>query len=107
MTLIAGLVISSFTINASNGSEISPVAVETENTIKEYFKIPQIINPYNEPQKVEVLFTTNLQGHVDFVLAKTLNQNLKIEIEKQFLKLNLTKIKSDVVHSVVLNIKTI
>ena len=56
---------------------------------------------------LEVLFTTNLLGQVDFDLAKTINENLKSEIEKQFLKLNLTKLKSDVVHSVTLNIKTL
>lgn len=107
MVLVAGLVITALNVKPNTVSGLSPDAIETEKTIKDYFKFPQIIVPVNESQKVEVLFTTNLNGKVDFVLAKTEDQNLKMEIEKQFLKLNLTKLKSDVVHSVTLNIKTV
>jgi hypothetical protein len=107
MVLALSLVITSFTAKPNTNLGLSPDAIETEKTIKDYFKFPQIVTPVNESQKVEVLFTTNLLGQVDFVLAKTLDQNLKTEIEKQFIKLNLTKLKSDVVHSVTLNIKTI
>ena len=107
MVLLTGLVITTISARPNTFSGSTPNSIETEKTIKDYFKFPQIIIPVNASQKVEVLFTTNKNGQVDFVLAKTEEQNLKSEIEKQFLKLNLTKVKSDVVHSVTLNIKTI
>ena len=107
VALIAGLLITSLSVKPNTTSGISPEANETEKTIKDYFKFPQIVTPLNEDQKIEVLFTTDEKGHVDFVLAKTVDQNLKMEVEKQFLKLNLTKLKCNVVHSVTLNIKTV
>ena len=105
--LVAGLLLTAYTVKPTTNLGLSPEATETEKTIKDYFRFPQIVTPVNESQKVEVLFTTNLLGQVDFVLAKTINETLKSEIEKQFLKLNLKKLKSDVVHSVTLNIKTL
>ncbi|MBA3682666.1 MAG: hypothetical protein H0W73_16115 [Bacteroidetes bacterium] len=107
LILMGGLLLISLTVKPNTKAGISPEAIETEKTIKDYFKFPQIIIPVNASQKVEVLFTTDNNGKVDFVLAKTNDQNLKAEIEKQFLKLNLDKIKSNVVHSVTLNIKTV
>lgn len=107
VVLVAALLIGGYNAKPNTIVGISPETIETEKTIKDYFKFPQIITPVNESQKVEVLFTTNLQGQVDFVLAKTLDENLKSEIEKQFLKLNLIKLKSEVVHSVTLNIKAV
>lgn len=107
VVLITALLISGLTVLPNTNLGLSPEATETEKTIKDYFRFPQIVTPVNESQKVDVLFTTNLLGQVDFVLAKTINETLKSEIEKQFLKLNLTKLKSDVVHSVTLNIKTL
>jgi len=107
VVLVAALLIGGYNAKPNTIVGLSPEAIETEKTIKDYFQFPQIITPVNESQKVEVLFTTNLLGQVDFVLAKTLDANLKSEIEKQFLKLNLIKIKSEVVHSVTLNIKAV
>lgn len=106
ITATVALVISSFIAVPNTTSGLTPASLETEKTIKDYFKFPQIIVPVNVSQKVEVLFTTNINGQVDFVLAKTSDLNLKSEIEKQFLKLNLVKLKNDVVHSVTLNIKS-
>ncbi|MBL7920219.1 MAG: hypothetical protein JNJ40_07875 [Bacteroidia bacterium] len=107
LILMGGLLMISLTVKPNTKTGLNPEAIETEKTIKDYFKFPQIVIPVNESQKVEVLFTTNTNGHVDFVLAKTNDQYLKTEIEKQFLKLNLEKIKSNVVHSITLNIKTV
>lgn len=104
---MGGLLMISLTVKPNTKTGISPEAVETEKTIKDYFKFPQIVMPVNASQKVEVLFTTNQNGHVDFVLAKTDDQNLRAEIEKQFSKLDLKKLKSNVVHSITLNIKTV
>jgi hypothetical protein len=59
------------------------------------------------PKKVEVLFTTDKSGKVNFVLAKTENQLLKKEIEDEFSKLSLSKVCAEVVHSVVLNFQTL
>lgn len=85
---------------------------ESKKTIREYFKFPQILVTHEEAKNVnnnsvEVLFTTNEKGQVSFVLAKTKNEDLKREVEKQFYKLCLPKLKQDVVHSVVLNFKTL
>ncbi len=77
--------------------------IETEKTIKESVKFTN--KNYN--QKVEILFTTDKKGDVNFVLAKTENTNLKKEIEKQFFGMHLSKLKQDVVHSIILNFKTI
>ncbi len=107
LALMMGLIVTSLNAKPINITNIHPEAIETEKTIKDYFRFPQIVIPVNESQKVEVLFTTDKNGNVDFVLAKTTDQNLKTEIEKQFSKLNLVKLKSNVVHSVTLNIKTV
>ncbi len=107
LILMGGLLMISLAVKPNTKAGISPAAIETEKTIKDYFKFPQIVIPVNESQKIEVLFTTNVNGHVDFVLAKTNDKSLRTEIEKQFSKLNLIKLKSNVVHSITLNIKTV
>ena len=102
---IAALTLGSFLVKATNGNE---VAMETEKTIKEHVKFPKLILPVkHQEQKVEVVFTTSENGNVDFVLAKTDNKEVKAEIEKQFSKLNLNKLKANVAYSIVLNFKTI
>jgi len=90
-----------------------PRDTKPEKTIKNYFKFPQILmRPSQQngsilPKKVEVLFTTDKSGKVNFVLAKTENQLLKKEIEDEFSKLSLSKVCAEVVHSVVLNFQTL
>jgi hypothetical protein len=104
-TALVALTLGSFFLQASNGSDPS---IETEKTIKEHVKFPKLILPLQQQeQKVEVVFTTSENGNVDFVFAKTDNQEVKAEIEKQFSKLNLNKLKANVAYSVVLNFKTI
>ena len=112
LVLLTVFMFSALLISANTLPGETKKSKDTEKTIKDYFKFPGVLIPLHdlhkvEMQKVEVLFTTNVNGHVDFVLAKTNDQNLKAEIEKQFLKLHLTKLKHDVVHSVVLNFKTL
>lgn len=85
---------------------------ENEKSIREYFKFPQVllkhgIQSNTENVKVEVLFTTNVNGKVNFVFAKTENMELKKEIENQFLQLNFKDLKSEVVNSVTLSFKTV
>ena len=102
---LLALTLGSFFVKANNGSE---VAIETEKTIKEHVKFPKLILPVqHQQQKVEVVFTTSENGNVNFVLAKTDNKEIKTEIEKQFSKLNLNKLKANVAYSIVLNFKTI
>ena len=100
---IIGFSFSTLLLDARTNNNES-VMIETEKTIKASLKFPEglIVN-----QKIEVLFTTNQTGNVNFVLAKTNNISLKKEIEKQFSALQLTKLKENVVHSLVLNFKTI
>lgn len=56
-------------------------------------------------QKVEVLFTTNEKGDVNFTLVKPEKLEMKKYLEHYFSKLNLPSLKSNVVYNVVLNIK--
>ena len=60
--LVAGLLITASIAKPTTNLGLSPEAIETEKTIKDYFKFPQIVTPVNESQKLEVLFTTNLLG---------------------------------------------
>ncbi len=113
IVLFTVLVYSSlFALSATTLPSPSPASVESKKTIREYFKFPQILVNHSEVKtvtnnSVEVLFTTNEKGNVNFVLAKTQDESLKHEVEKQFYKLCLPKLKQDVVHSVVLNFKTL
>lgn len=81
--------------------------IETQKEIKQHISFPNIILPLNKTEKVEVVFTTAENGKVNFVLAKTDNDVLKKQIEKQFAEMILTKIKSNVAYSIVFNIKKI
>lgn len=107
--LATGLVLITLA-SISNTPPSATVTGETEKTIRSYFKFPQILLPHHElksprTNKVEVLFTTDKNGMVNFVMAKTTDKELRTEIEKQFSLLRLNKVKQDVVHSVVLNFK--
>src|SRR5207253_8080772 len=98
LLLLSGSILLANTAPVSN-----TVTGKTEKTIQDFFKFPQVLLPhYNNARlinnKVEVIFTTNNSGQVNFVLAKTNNPELKREIEKQFSSLHLSKIKQDVVH---------
>lgn len=105
-TALVALTLGSFFLHANNGG--TDASIETEKTIKEHVKFPKLILPVKEQhQKVEVIFTTSENGNVNFVLAKTDNKEIKEEIEKQFSKLNLNKLKANVAYSIVLNFKTI
>ena len=109
--LISSLIFSIGIIKATNAPVSNTVSSETVKTIKDYFKFPRILMPYQEEHilqnnKVVVLFSTDKNGKVNFVLAKTEDKSLKTEIEKQFSNLHLTKLKHDVVHSVTLNFKS-
>lgn len=76
---------------------------EAEKEIKEKIHINQQF--LNNEDKVEILFTTDEKGEVNFALARTNNEMLRKEIEKQFHSLHFTKMKKDVVNSVTLNFK--
>jgi hypothetical protein len=108
---LTGLLLATLLVRPNNTPSSGTVTNETEKTIRNYFKFPQVLIPSMESKsrssKIEVLFTTDKNGKVNFVLAKTQDQKLKSEIEKQFSNLCLEKIKQDVVHSVVLNFRTL
>lgn len=105
-SLIIGLSLFTFFANAKskNGNESDSYRnAETEKTNKESINFSISISN----QKIEILFTTNNLGKVNFVLAKTENLELKKQIEAQFSHLNLPKLKTDVVHSIILNFKSL
>ncbi len=96
--------------NLHNPDEGKKSSVETEKVIRDYFKFPHILMPVNEfnagvNHKIEVLFSTDSTGKVNFVLAKTEIQELKNEIEKQFLQLKLKQVHYNIINKVVLNFK--
>jgi len=103
VTALVALTLGSFLLNANNKNG----AGETEKTIKEHVKFPNLILPIKQTEKVEVVFTTSENGKVNFVFAKTNNKEIKADIEKQFSQLTLTKLKANVAYSIVLNFKTI
>ena len=110
--LIAALSLSIFTIKGNTTPGEIKKAKEAEKTIRHFFKFPGILVPLHdlnkpETQKVEVLFSTDQNGNINFVLAKTADRSLRTEIERQFWKLRLAGLKRDVVNSVVLNFKTL
>lgn len=89
------------------GNDGNENIIETQRTIKQHISFPNIILPIDRTEKVEVVFTTDEKGKVNFVIAKTENEILKKQIEKQFTEMTLTKIKSNVAYSIVFNIKKI
>jgi hypothetical protein len=89
------------------GNDGNTNIIETQNTIRQHISFPNIILPISKTEKVEVVFTTDEKGKVNFVLAKTGNDILKKQIEKQFSEMTLTKIKSNVAYSIVFNIKKV
>jgi hypothetical protein len=91
------------------GTMVSNAMVKTPNSIsteiQENIKLEKQVVTKNE--RVEVLFTTNQNGDINFVMVKTENKALKGEIEKQFSSFNFKTLKSETVHSIILNIKLI
>lgn len=80
-----------------------------EKEIQKHLAFPNVLMPLSktESTKVEVLFTVQEDGQVNFVLAKTNNEQLKKGIEKNFAKLVLKTIKPNVCYGVTLNLKTV
>lgn len=110
ISLLAGLVFSALLVRSNTEPSAKGVPVETAKTIRKYFKFPQVLIPQlhssSEVKKVEVLFSTDQSGKVTYVAAKTEDQNLKREIEKQFMSLHLEGLKDSVgLHTVVLSFR--
>jgi hypothetical protein len=110
LSLLFGLLLTVFAANSNTTPPTTTINSSAEKTIQNYFRFPQILLPAFEKQsenRVEVIFTTNNLGQVNFALAKTQNKELKKEIEKQFSGLKLPQLKENVTHSVVLNFKAL
>lgn len=104
--IVGGLILLSSTgALAHNG--LTTVNAEAEKQIKEHLKPESPIAALHQSQKVEVLFTTNENGAVNFVLAKTDNPTSKTEIEKQFSHLHFKNLNANVAYSIVINFKTL
>lgn len=88
----------SLNMSANNTAE------EAQKEIREKIHMDQSV--CGSENKVEILFTTDEKGTVNFALAKTTNETLKKEIEKQFQTLHFNQLKKDAVNSVTLNFKT-
>jgi hypothetical protein len=99
-TVFASLTLNSMAVTGGEGT--------TEKEIQKHLSFPNILMPVNKTQsnKVDVVFTTNENGQVNLVIAKTENKDLKKEIEKNFSKLVLKTTKPNVCYGVTLNLKT-
>lgn len=112
-TIILGvLALTSWVTKAETTPTTKTFCSQLQKNIREHIKLsPQVImlsQPLHKNEyRVEILFTTNQTGQVNFALAKTSNSKLKTEIEKQFMTLKIASLKNDVVHSVILNFKTL
>jgi hypothetical protein len=82
-------------------------ATATEQTIRDYFRFPSFVTPLpvNSEEKVEVLFTTDANGKVNFVMARTSNRELKQLVEQKLTGISLRQLQANVVHSVVLSFR--
>jgi hypothetical protein len=112
LAMLSGIIFSALVSVSSTLPRTTPGNIESEKVIKNYFRFPQVLLPHAEPKlyeskKVEVLFTTDAYGKVNFALAKTGDELLKREVERQFYQLRLPRLTAEVVHSVVLNFKTL
>lgn len=103
VTGIVALTFSSLMATANTGTETS----SPEKTIENHIRFPKLIAPMHKNEKVEVVFTTDANGKVNTVLAKTANTELKKEIEKQFSALTVPNTKSNIAYTIVLNFKTL
>jgi len=109
--LFVVLFTTSIAVANNTDPKTNTVTAATQKTIRDYFKFPQVLLPMQNHQgsvlhKVDVLFTTDSTGVVNFVIAKTDDQELKHEIEKQFTGLQLSHLKTNVAHSVTLNFRS-
>ena len=99
-----------FSLNTSAKVEGTPktVVVEDSNkTIKEQIKFPNLFMDFNKEEKVNVVFTVNETGNINLVVVNPTNDKLKKSIETQFAKLKLSNLKANNAYSVVFNFKTI
>ncbi len=104
LVVLAGFLFWGTLVRAGNGHS---VLAETEKQIKEQVKLETPIAALHESQAIEIIFTTNENGHVNFVLAKTNNATAKHEVEKQFSRLQLSHLNANVAYSIVINFKTL
>lgn len=104
--LVAVLLFSSVVAFSGNTPKSQGKKTDAEKTIRQFFKFPQVLAPMAQvksAEKVEVLFSTDKDGKVNFVLAKTDDVRLKNEIEKQFFAMRMSEMKADMINSVVLS----
>jgi len=86
-------------------TKASDIGAATTKHIQQHLFFPNIIIQANQTNsKSEVLFTTDKDGKINFVLAKTENKELKKEIEKKFSCLILKDIKPNVYHSITIKL---
>ena len=106
--LITGLLFVSMQSFAGGMANGTGTFSHTSN-VKNHLKLSTIWMPFDESKintsvKVEVVFMTDQSGYVSFVLAKSQDQELKVELEKQFSKFFLPQLRKNVPHTVTLNI---
>lgn len=103
-TIIASLILSALntTMLANNGNQTT-----AEKEIQKHLAITTTSLPKKDNMKVDVVFTTQEDGRVNFVIAKTDNEQLKKEVEDRFSKIVLKTIKPNVCYGITLNLKTL
>lgn len=107
IAILAAGVLFSFNVKANDNEPKTITIAETNKTIKEYVKFPNLMLNFSKEEKVNVVFTVNETGHVNLVIANTTNEILKKSIETQFMKLTLNHLKANNAYSIQFNFKTI
>lgn len=112
IALFSALLLNGLALLAATTPATNTINASAEKTIRDYFRFPQILLPRPGQElvtvnKVKVVFTTGLDGRVNYANALTKDVVLKKEIENQFYKLNLPQLRQEVAHTVVLNFKTL
>src|SRR3989344_5372511 len=74
VTGIVALTFGSFLAKANDGTSETNTP---EKTIENHIKFPKLIVPMHKSAKVEVVFTTDANGKVNNVVAKTANEELR------------------------------
>ncbi|MCD6065484.1 MAG: hypothetical protein K0S33_310 [Bacteroidetes bacterium] len=101
---IFALTLGSYNLQAGdgNGSSLKP-----EQIIRENIQFPKLSQPMGQNEKVNIVFTTDESGHVNYCLAKTPNAELKKAVEEQFRKFKLVDTQANTAYTIVINFKTL
>lgn len=101
-TILFSLVlILGFTLNsqANNGSD-NALYQSLSKKVQSVITTPYALKQTHQSQKITVRFAVDEKGEVIAAFAKTKNKDIKLDLEKQFLGLNLSGLQPFVYNSI-------